>query len=274
MPDTIASSVEAAVGSPATAVRRTATLIWWRRLSQLISLFIMGQWSFYGIFRCPFVVPYVSCQNCPVITCHGRLFHLFWGIWLLLPLSGLLFGRAFCAWACPGGLISQILSRVAPVKVSPVTKRFRNRFVGHLPHLAYVTLLLALVVWLAWGQPRIAIPIRVGDFFSSVRLTFQHADGWWLTRSLLVIGLLLMSLVVANLWCRFACPTGGLLKLLSYFSLFKIYKGDKCDDCNRCLYACDMGCRPAESNCTNCGDCLGTCPQGAIEIGSGKGGGR
>ena len=31
-----------------------------RRLSQAVLLGTLGQWSFYGIFRCPFLVPYVS----------------------------------------------------------------------------------------------------------------------------------------------------------------------------------------------------------------------
>lgn len=32
-----------------------------RRFSQTLMLALIGQWSFYGIFRCPFLVPYVSC---------------------------------------------------------------------------------------------------------------------------------------------------------------------------------------------------------------------
>ena len=82
-----------AAGTRAEGIR----LSLWRRLSQLALIGVLGQWSFYGIFRCPFLVPSISCQNCPVITCHGRLFTMFWGFWLLLPLSVLLVGRAFCA---------------------------------------------------------------------------------------------------------------------------------------------------------------------------------
>jgi 4Fe-4S binding domain len=83
---------------------KTVSLTWWRRLTQVVALAIIGQRSFYGIFRCPFMVPDVSCQNCPVITGHGRLFTMFWGFWLLIPLSVVFFGRAFCGWACPGGV--------------------------------------------------------------------------------------------------------------------------------------------------------------------------
>ncbi len=238
------------------------SLLLWRRLSQLASLALLGQWSFYGIFRCPFLVPYVSCESCPVITCHGRLLSLFWGFWLAMPLLALFFGRAFCGWVCPGGLVSQVLGKLIPRRLH------RDRAGRRLgPYLAYLALALALLVWLVMGQPRLAIPIRVGPFFQAVALTFQHATPFWLARSLVVLALLLLGLVVANAWCRLVCPTGGALELVKRFSLYKVYKTGACNHCDRCLELCEMSTRPQEAACTNCGDCLGCCPQGAIKLG-------
>lgn len=237
-------------------------LTWWRRLTQALGLFILGQWSFYGIFRCPFIVPYVSCQNCPVITCHGRLFTLFWGFWLILPLSALLFGRAFCGWACPGGLVNQLFGKLAPIRL-----RNKRGMARGLSYLKYVGLMLALFVWLFWGQPREAVPIRIGNFFSSVGLTFEHANLIWLVRSFFVLSFLVAGLLVASAWCRFVCPTGGFLEFMKSFSLLKVYKNENCNDCDKCLKVCEMGTRPAEANCTNCCDCLAVCPQDAIQIG-------
>ena len=233
-----------------------------RRLSQAGFIGILGQWSFYGIFRCPFVVPYVSCRNCPVITCHGRLFAMFWGFWLLLPLSVILFGRAFCGWACPGGLVNQLLGKIAPFKLR--TGNFVIRF-GRAG--LYIGLLVASAVYFYLGQPRSNIPIRTGDFFQSVGLTFEHAGTLWLVRSFIVIGLLALGLLFANVWCRFACPTGGMIETVKRLSLFRFYKTQACNDCDKCLGACEMGTRPGEPNCTNCGDCRDVCPAGAIRFG-------
>ena len=122
----MSESVVASVPKAVPGLRVTV----WRRLTQLMMLGLLGQWSFYGIFRCPFIVPYVSCQNCPVITCHGRILTMFWGFWLLLPASALLLGRAFCGWACPGGLVNQMLGKLAPFKA-----RVRTR----------------LAAWASWG---------------------------------------------------------------------------------------------------------------------------
>jgi len=234
----------------------------WRRLTQTVFLAILGQWTFYGIFRCPFIVPYVSCQNCPVITCHGRIFSMFWGFWLLLPVSVLIFGRAFCGWGCPGGLVTQLLSNLAPLKM-----RIRNIFTRIAPHLKYLGLAIALCMWLLLGQPRENIPIRVGEFFPSIALTFEHANPIWLIRTFFVLGFVALSLLLANAWCRFACPAGGLLEALKSVSLFRVYKNEKCDDCSTCLKICEMGTRPSELNCTNCCDCQSVCPQEAIKIG-------
>ncbi|MFP5211836.1 MAG: 4Fe-4S binding protein, partial [Acidobacteriota bacterium] len=111
------SSIQTTIPKEAASRTSSIPVKLWRRLSQLAAIGVLWQWSFYGIFRCPFLVPYVSCQNCPVITCHGRLFSMFWGFWLVIPVSVLLFGRAYCGWACPGGLASQLMGKLAPVKL-------------------------------------------------------------------------------------------------------------------------------------------------------------
>jgi len=237
-------------------------LPWIRRATQAGMLAVLGQWSFYGIFRCPFLVPFVDCQNCPVITCWGRITTLFWGFWLFLPLSAILFGRAFCGWLCPGGLVNQMIGKIAIFKL-----RTRNPLLKIAPLGLGVGLAVALFLWLGYHNPRSMVPIRVGEFWSAIRLSFEHASPFWLTRTFVVLGLVAAGLIVANLWCRFACPTGGLLELFKHVALFRVFKTSACNDCNACLRVCEMGTRPDEVNCTNCGDCLKICPVDAIQFG-------
>lgn len=234
----------------------------YRYLSQLLFLTVLGQWSFYGIFRCPFPVPFVNCSSCPVITCWGRISSLFWGFWLLLPLSAVLFGRAFCSWVCPGGTVNQLITAF-----SPLSNKFKKHLNSIAPYGMYLAVTLSLFLWLGMNNPRWAIPIRVGDFFQSVNLTFEHANIYWLTRTLSVLGLSLLGLAGARIWCRWACPTGGAMEIFSRFSLFKVFKTRDCNECDYCRKICDMKTRPQENNCTNCGDCVDHCPQVAIKIG-------
>lgn len=240
----------------------TNPLTWIRRLIQFGMLAVLGQWSFYGIFRCPFLVPFVNCQTCPVITCWGRITGLFWGFWALLLVSVLFFGRVFCGWACPGGLVNQLIGKLSFAKM-----RIRNRFTEVAPWGLMAGLALAVIIWIGLYNPRSMIPMRVGEFWGSIRLSFEHASIIWLVRTFIVLGLIAAGFAVANLWCRFACPTGGLLELFKRFSIFRIFKTSACNDCNACLRVCEMGTRPDEANCTNCGDCLKSCPVDAIKIG-------
>jgi len=238
-------------------------LTWWRRLSQVVMLTILGQWSFYGIFRCPFSVPFVHCASCPVIPCWGRITALFWGFWLFLPLSVLLFGRSFCSWICPGGLVNQLVGKISLYKV-----RARNAFNRIAPWGLLLGTVAAIFQLIVLNNPRWNIPMRTtGGFWESVALTFQHANVSWLVRTFAVLFFVIAGLGISNFWCRYICPTGGILELLKRLSWFKIYKTGECNDCGKCLGVCEMGTRPNEANCTNCGDCLNSCPVDAIKIG-------
>lgn len=232
------------------------------RGTQLIMLLLLGQWSVYGFLRCPFVIPYISCQNCPVITCHGRIMQLFWGVWAGWLALAVLFGRAFCGWACPGGLISRLTDKVFPRKL-PLALIDANQ----LSYGKYLVLAFLLLVYFVMGQPRADVPIRVGEFFKSIGLTFEHASDLWRIRTLIVVAALIGGLAVSSLWCRFLCPSGGVLELVKRFSFFKVYKTEACNNCDACRRSCYMRTRPEESNCTNCGDCIEHCPQGCIGMG-------
>ena len=159
-------------------------------------------------------------------------------------------------------MVSQLLGRAAPLKT-----RTRNAFLRILPRAKYLGLAAALGSWWFLGQSRENVPIRTGEFFSAVALTFEHANPAWLFRTFFVLAFLALGLVLAGAWCRFACPTGGLLELLKPFAMLGVFKDEKCDDCDLCLKGCEMGTRPAEANCTSCGDCLNACPQDAIHFG-------
>ncbi len=231
------------------------------RTVQLISLWFLGEWSLYGLFRCPFVVPFVSCQNCPVMTCPGRVANFFWGFWGIWLAVGILFGRAFCGWMCPGGSLTRVFSVISRrAKLLPQSLMTLNNG-------KYLMLLLAIWVYFVLNQPRVNLPIRVGEFWPSVSLTMQHAFPMWELRTGIVVLLFLLSLVVMGVWCRFACPMGGVLELVRKVALFGVHKSSKCNDCDKCRRACYLDTRPDEANCTNCGDCVPVCPQKCIVLG-------
>lgn len=230
-----------------------------RRVVQCLSLGIIGEWSFYGIFRCPFAVPYIGCGNCPVIQCPGR--SLWMWSWIFIAALTLVFGRAFCGWICPGGLVQDLLAPFAFLrqKVSGLMEKI-------LGPGKYLLLFSSLWVFFIMANPRGAIPIRTGDFFGAVGLTFEHASFWWLTRTVAILAALGLGLLIPHFWCRFLCPTGAAQDLFRKIALFRFAMTPSCTDCNHCKKVCALETRPGEASCTQCGDCKSVCPHNAIVI--------
>jgi polyferredoxin len=240
-------------------MRERMAVNWKRKVSQLVFLAILGEFSFYGVFRCPFAVPYVSCGNCAVLQCPGR--DLWIPVWIGLLISGLLFGRAFCGWGCPGGLVSELLGKLT------LFRRKAGRAIEAVSK--YPMVIASLLVFFVLNNPRWAIPVRTGEFFNAVSLTFEHADQLWLWRTGFIVGGLALALIIPHFWCRYLCPTGGLLELFNRISLVKYFKTSACNDCDSCEKVCFAETRPAEINCVNCGDCKKICPVDAIRLGYG-----
>jgi polyferredoxin len=228
-----------------------------------IFMVILGEFAFYGIFRCPFAVPYVGCESCPVIQCPGRKIWL--SVWIGILGSAILFGRAFCGYACPAGTFSDILAKFKLVKI-----KISRSLDKYLSFGKYIVLAASLIYLFLLSNPRWAIPIRTGEFFQSVDLTFQHADNLWIFRTIIISVLIILSLVIPNIWCRYFCATGGILELFNKISIFKIRKSKECNFCNICKKSCSMDTLPQEQNCTNCGECVDDCSKDLIHLNKGS----
>jgi len=226
---------------------------------QGVFMILLGEFAFYGIFRCPFAIPYVSCESCPVIQCPGR--SLWLPVWIGILGTAVFFGRAFCGYVCPVGTIADLMALLSP-------KGVIKKFMGFtLTYTKYIVLIAAVVLIFGMNNPRWAIPIRTGDFFNSVKLTFEHANNLWILRTVFILAAIGVGLVISKFWCRYLCPTGGLLDLANSITIFKYFKTSACNDCDKCTKICDMATRPAEINCTNCSDCRDVCPVEAIKLG-------
>jgi len=238
----------------------------YRRLSQAVFFGITGAWLAIGSLRCPFGVPFVSCQSCPSTDCPGRYLQLpFIG---LAGLSGLLFGRAFCGWACPVGFVMDVAGKVPKLKAT-VSERFTNldRYLKPLKWVA-VPVAVYLALALNFTEAR-AFPyvIRTSSVFNfeAVKLAQALGDPAHVVRMWVVIGVLLAGLIVSRAWCRYVCPLGAVLGLFNKISVFRI--GEECDEASRCDVLprdCIMHTRPHTTDCVMCGECVEGCPRGRL----------
>jgi len=79
-----------------------------------------------------------------------------------------------------------------------------------------------------------------------------------------------LSSLTRRFWCRYICPLGALLALLSRWAPVKKRVGPACNDCGLCIRSCRMSAISEDPHiyrageCVTCHECISICPTGAI----------
>jgi polyferredoxin len=241
---------------PRPGARRAAltTLRWVRAAVQTGSFWLLGEWLYKGTVRCPFVVPFIACDHCPVQSCPGSYLRPWTGRLLLLSMA--LFGRGWCGWACPLGFLQDALAKLRRPQV-PVRGVF-PAMDALLKMGKYVFLLF--VLFLIYGP----LAEQVGN--ELLRQPPPHPTAF--LRIVLAVGTLAAAPFLSRAWCRYLCPLGGLLAIGNRFSLFAFRRNErKCADCGLYPRACPTYTTAGTADCIACGDCVYGCPKGALSFG-------
>lgn len=184
-----------------------------------------------------------------------------------------LFRKAFCSWLCPVGTISEALWRTGRHLFG---KGFTLPRWADLPLRGLKYLLLGFFGWAVASMTPAAIGAFMATPFGIVAdvkmLNFFRFLGE--TAAITLTLLALASLFVRNFWCRYLCPYGALLGIVSLFSPLRIRREEEaCIDCAKCARACPSSLpvgklasiRSAE--CTGCLECVAICPaEGALAM--------
>jgi len=197
-----------------------------RRRGPIFALMVFSL-LYFGFWREGCVCPIGAIQNVTLAFFdQGYAVPALVVVFFLLPLIfTLFFGRAFCAAVCPLGAIQDL------VLVHPLTL---PAWLRHgLGLLAYVYL-GAAVLFAATGSAFIIC--EYDPFVAFFRLS-GSIDMVVLGTSFLVIGLF-----VGRPYCRFVCPYGALLRLISRFSWRRVrVTPTDCVQCRLCEEACAFG---------------------------------
>ncbi len=188
-------------------------------------------------------------------------------------LSSLLVKKAFCSWLCPVGTVSEYLWKLGRkvFRRSLTVPRWLDIALRGLKYLL-LGFFLFIVFTMATQD--------LGDFLISPfgivadvkMLNFFRYIG---TLGIVVIVLLVaLSVVIQNFWCRFLCPYGALMGIVSALSPVKIRRdAQACIDCGKCYKACpshlpvDKLVQIRSVECTGCMECVAVCPaENALQL--------
>jgi NosR/NirI family nitrous oxide reductase transcriptional regulator len=179
----------------------------------------------------------------PVVK-HNLAWYLF-AIFTLV--STVLWGRLYCGRVCAFGAFTQLVDAVLPAawRVN-VPKALEKR-----------------AAWIKFG----VLAATIAYFLAtSDMMIYRYVVPFWMfglfetTPMWIGLGVLLVSTVfVRNLYCRFLCPVGATLGLLSYLTVFRIERWSECNTCRICQKACELGAidgpRILVTECVRCDDC-------------------
>lgn len=242
--------------------------------------------------------PGLNCYSCPASTTFcpvGSLQQLLMGVRLSLDagqlyvgsyvlgwmgLFGVVFGRLICGWACPFGLVQELLHRIPSAKMSVPLHLALGK---HLVLVLMVVVLpLAVVSEFGIGQPWFckylcpAGTLEAGLPMLLLMPELRPAAGWLFIYKLAILAMVLLwSIAAYRPFCRTLCPLGAFYGLFNRISLIRLhFTAENCTKCGACRRLCPVDIRVDEvPNSVECIRCLRCCTEAcrydalSVEIG-------
>jgi polyferredoxin len=180
-------------------------------------------------------------------------------------ITTVIWGRLYCGRICAFGALTQLLDTVVPkrfqLEIPPALERRAS-------YIKYGILFGAIGLYLLTSE--ITFYRYIEPFWL---FTFDATPVLWV-----MVGVLLVaSIFVRNLYCRFLCPLGAALGLVSKATtVLPIKRWSECSQCALCEKTCEWGAirkrQIIKTECVRCDDCeilyddKSRCPHWLLEL--------
>ena len=181
--------------------------------------------------------------NLPVFK-YSLAWYLFAGFTVV---STVLWGRLYCGRVCAYGALTQLMDRVVPARLRVDVPKWLERRAALVKYGLLGATLLYFLLTSDIGAYRYVEPFWM--------FTRRASTGMWIGLAVLLVA----TVFVRNLYCRFLCPVGAALGLLSKLTVFGIKRWSECDTCKICEKTCEWGAirgpQIVMTECVRCDDC-------------------
>jgi ferredoxin-type protein NapF len=213
---------------------------------------------------------------------------------LFILLTSFIFGRFYCSFLCPLGILQDIFIRIFRGSQKRHTFQRSYRLVAYcILVLTIVTAILGSLTFVNLLDPYSLFGRIAAHPFKSLVLwfnniivgVFEQFDIYalmvrkqhYIPFSILTISIgsfgmvLAFSIISGRAYCNTICPVGALLGIASSFSLFRfVIDKKKCRTCRSCEGVCKAGCIDIDkleidpSRCVACFNCVDACQKTAV----------
>ena len=190
------------------------------------------------------------------------------GLFVTFLAMTLLARKSFCSFLCPVGTLSEWSWKLGQRLFGRNFRVWRPldlllQSLKYLLLLFFVKIILIDMSLTAINQflasPYWAVAdVKMLQFFTNISLLSGGV----------ILLLTVLSLFYKNVWCRYLCPYGALLGLVSMFSPVRVRRNlQSCTDCGRCSVVCpariDVQHKVTVTSpeCTGCLTCVQNCPE-------------
>jgi hypothetical protein len=158
-----------------------------------------------------------------------------------------LWGRVYCGRICAFGALTQLIDAIVPARFRvEIPKTLEER----ASYIKYGILFGAIAYYLMTRE--IGFYRYIEPFWM---FTFEATTPLWIGLGVLLVA----SVFVRNLYCRFLCPLGAALGLVSTLAPLKIKRWSECSQCALCEKTCEWGAirkrKIIMAECVRCDDC-------------------
>jgi ferredoxin-type protein NapH len=227
--------------------------------------------------------PVLNCHSCPtsIFACPVGVVGQFASIGVFplmvfggVALAGLLVGRILCGWACPFGMLQDLLYKVPYLKFSiPPQMRY----------IKYGVLLVLVILVPIFLSPHFALyfcricPVATLESAIPWAIINGSTDPFGLGLRLVVLfATIILVMGHHRFFCKVICPLGAGLAFFNRFAGIFPRRNSNCIDCGACHRVCPMETgrehkrfgvydNQAEE-CISCLDCKKKCPTEAIKL--------
>ncbi|MGQ9706839.1 MAG: 4Fe-4S dicluster domain-containing protein [bacterium] len=223
---------------------------------------------------------------------------------IVVVISAPIFGRIFCGYSCPLGLIIDTIDGI----FSPFRRHIRLRPAKWLFSIKYI-ILITTIVFAIFGFSLFLFldPMSIfTQLFTTLIFPFLNILGVGLLKLFVYFGaspfsdwfrlfesnvlyetqpkfaylpfivIIALIIIIAPFsrrgWCNYICPLGGLLSILGTFAPFSRRLTSDCTSCGVCERVCRMGVLSDDGTlarkgeCILCSECQSICPENSIKF--------
>jgi polyferredoxin len=172
--------------------------------------------------------------------------------WYLLAaitvVSTVLWGRVYCGRICAFGALTQLMDQVVPARWRVDVPRALERRAAWIKS----GLLAGVLAYFLVTKDSSIYPYVEPFWMFGI---YGRGPGLWAALAVLLVA----TVFVRNLYCRFLCPLGAALGILSNLTVFRIKRWSECKTCKICEKACEWGAiqgpKIVLTECVRCDDC-------------------